>query len=228
MVIASAGKKDLLIILKPLNRNQDQHLTFVLKQNGYAEFHLTKEKPKQFHFTLLNGQLNLNKLKFEAEKLYKRSIKPIRKDDKRYKDFLVFIPKDLNHLTDFYTQFIKKNKFVYTLKDNEEFIEAELSNYFTQSSFGELNNVEFDFAFAFSSRGNLYYLFVDQGNRYLFPISQALKILPNAIEWKGIVCLNCYCTVKIDNLECPTCRKKIEKESLIELVNLFKPFSIRL
>ena len=183
MVIAHGGKTDLLIIIKPLKEKQDKHLTLVIKQNGHVELHSTEEKPEKIHKTLANGHVNFDRLRAEAQRLYKRSIKSVRKDDKRYKDFLVLIPKDLKLLEDFYGLFVKNDRFVYPSRDEEQSIEKNLERYFDILYFDELISKESRFAFALSSSNHLYLLFFDQKKRYLFPISQASEILLKAIEW---------------------------------------------
>jgi len=184
MVIAHGGKTDLLIIIKPLKEKQNKHLTLVIRQNGHVDLHSTEEKPEKIHKTLAKGHVNFDRLKSEAQRLYKRSIKPVRKDDKRYKDFLVLVPKDLKLLEDFYALFVKNDRFVYPSRDEEQSIEKNLERYFNILYFDQLTGKKLRFAFAFSSSNHFYLLLVDQENRYLFPISQASEILLNAIAWE--------------------------------------------
>jgi len=176
MLITHGGKTDLLIIIKPLKEKQDKHLTLVIRQNGYVELHSTEEKPEKIHKTLAKGHVNFDRLRSEAARLYKRLIKPVRKDDKRYKDFLVLIPKDLRLLEDFYALFVKKDRLVYPSRNEEQSIEKNLERYFDIAYFDELTSKKLRFAFAFSSSNHFYLLLVDQENRYLFPISQVCYI----------------------------------------------------
>jgi len=185
MVIAHGGKTDLLIIIKPFKEKQDKHFSLVIRQNGHVDLHSTEEKPEKIHKTLAKGHINFDRLKSEAQRLYKRSIKPVRKDDKRFKDFLVLIPKNLKLLEDFYALFVKNDRFVYPSRDEEPTIEKNLERYFDTLYFDELTGKKLRFAFAFSSSNHFYLLLMDQANRYLFPISQASEILLNAIEWEA-------------------------------------------
>jgi len=181
----AAGKKDLLLIFKPLKGKQDRHWTFVIKQSGYVELHLTKEKPEKEHTTLAEGQINFDRLKSSAEKLYKRSVRPIRKGDKRYSDFTILIPKNSKALKGFQGIFVEKDRFVYPTRNQEQRIEDELEKYFNITYFDELENKGPLFALAFNSTGKrVYYLFSDGKDYYFFPVNQAVKILPESIDWK--------------------------------------------
>lgn len=186
MVIAHGGKTDLLIIIKSLKEKHDTHLTLVIKQNGHVDLHSTREKPDNIHETLAEGHINFDRLKFEAQRFFKRSVKPVRKDDQRYRDFFVLIPKDLKLLWDFYSLFVKDDRLIYPSKDEEKTIQRQLERYFDIMYFDELISRELRFAFAFSSSNHLYLLFFDQNLRYLFPLSQSSKILLKAIEWQSV------------------------------------------
>jgi hypothetical protein len=183
IVFALGGKTDSLMIIKPLEEKQNKHFTLVIRQNGDVDLHSTEEKPEKIHKTLAKGHINFDRLRSKVQMLYKQSIRPIRKDDQRYRDFLVLVPKDLKVLEDFYGLFVKGDQFVYPSRDKEQSIEKNLEKYFDISYFDEIIIKEPGFAFALSSSNRLYLLFFDQENRYLFPISQALEIVLKVIEW---------------------------------------------
>lgn len=185
LIVVAAGKADSLIIFKSLKAKRDEHYTLVIKQNGYVELHLTKEKPHKKHDTLAQGQVNIEKLKSEAEKIYRRVIKPIQKSDQRYRDFLVLIPKCMELLIDFYQRsFIEEDRFIYPSKDKEEMLEKEMKKHFDMVYFDELKSIKIKFAFALSSRNHLYYLLMEKGSCYLFPMTKAANVFWNSIEWK--------------------------------------------
>lgn len=184
MVIARGGKKDLLIVMKPLGKKQRKHLTLVIKQSGDVSLHSTEERQEKIHKTLAKGRVDFDKLKSQALRLYKRSIKPVRKDDERYKDFLVLIPRNLKLLENFYSLFVKKDRFVYPSINEEQSIEKNLEEYFDILYFDELPSRKYRLAFALSSRNRLYLLLADKDKRFLFPIAQASEIFLNAINWE--------------------------------------------
>jgi len=186
VLVAAGGKKDLLLIWKPLKDYQNRHLTLVIKQSGYVELHLTEEGTKNIHTILATGQVNFDKLKSEAEKLMKRALRPIGKNDRRFKDFTVLIPTSIEALEDFQQIFVQKDRFIYPTKEQEQKVESELEKYFDITYFDEIENEGSLFALALSSNGKrMYYMFSDDGEKYyFFPISRAVKALPESIDWK--------------------------------------------
>jgi len=186
VLVAAGGKRDLLLIWKPLKDYQNRHLTFVIKQSGYVELHLTEEGTKSIHTILATGQVNFDKLKSEAEKLMKRALRPISKSDRRFRDFTVLIPKSIETFEDLQQIFVQKDRFVYPTKEQEQKVERELEKYFHVRYFDEIENKGSLFALALSSNGRrMYYMFSDDGEKYyFFPINRAVKILPESIDWK--------------------------------------------
>jgi hypothetical protein len=160
--------KDMKMIIKALEKGMNEHFTMMIREDGFVDFHKTREGKTKLYTPLLKGTVDYWKIVEDIVSILLKQLKtPIDPKDQTYQEHIVLIPKSEEKRTDFYERFyIKGGKMILPSKKVSEKIVESIEDYFIIDYLPEISKYSFSLAYAVNPKEeNIDYL-VNVNNDY--------------------------------------------------------------
>lgn len=189
-VIAGKADKDVKLIYKKYDLKISEHITLKITHEGLVDVHLTEEGKEKKYTPLFKGHIDINYLKEQAEKLYRKSLKPIDVDNPIFLSFYVLVPKSPKAYMEFHARsYVRDDKIVLPATGREEKQVADyMEEYFDIFAFDEVSRHQIPFGLCVDEEGNIGILMNDGENYFFFSITDAINIFLNSVKQNSDTC----------------------------------------